>query len=455
MDKINAKILIVDDDKDVLTTARIVLKQKFSDVVVELNPKMIPSYLKNDDFEIVVLDMNFRRGATEGREGLFWLQKIRETHPEVCVIMNTAYGDIQLAVEAMKLGASEFIVKPWESEKLIATVESVVKFCQSKKQIKKLKSTQTILNDDLNKNYPELKSRARNMLSVISTIEKVSVTDANILVLGENGTGKELVAREIYRKSNRKDKVFIGVDLGSISENLFETELFGHVKGAFTDAKEDKPGRFEIASDGTLFLDEIGNLSLNLQAKLLSVIQNKKITPVGSNKNIDIDIRLICATNKDLYDMVEKGEFRQDLLYRINTVEISIPPLRKRTDDILFLAEQFLFKFSAKYNKKGLKISQKSKELLLDYNWPGNIRELQHIMERAVIMAENKYIHENDFSLKVKEKVILHDTLNVDLLEKQAIINAIDKNKGNFTKASEDLGMGRSTLYRKMKKYGI
>jgi transcriptional regulator with PAS, ATPase and Fis domain len=293
------------------------------------------------------------------------------------------------------------------------------------------------------------------MQPVFTAINKVSGTDANVLILGENGTGKELVARAIHRKSDRQNMSFINVDLGAISQTLFESELFGHAKGAFTDAKEDKPGRFEIASDGTLFLDEIGNLSLNLQSKLLSVIQNRYINRVGSNKNIDINIRLICATNKDLYKMVEDGEFRQDLLYRINTVEINLPPLRNRKEDIPLLSSKFLKKFSNKYNKSTLKISDKANRALLDYNWPGNIRELQHVVERAVIMAEDKIITENDFSLKKNYIDNIPDSLNVERLEKKAIQGAIQKHNGNFTKAADELGWGRSTLYRKMKKYGI
>jgi len=455
MSKYKGKILIVDDDKDVLTTARMVLKQKFSDVVVESNPQKIPDYLKNEDFDVVILDMNFKPGITSGEEGIFWLKKIIEIDANVCVLMNTAYGDIQIAVEAMKMGASEFIVKPWESEKLLATVQAVFNLSKSKKQVHKLNFTQQVLSQEINKEFNKTISKSKSMDLVFSSINKVSKTDVTVLVLGENGTGKELLAREIHRKSKRAHKPFINVDLGSISETLFESELFGHTKGAFTDAKEDKPGRFEIASEGTLFLDEIGNLSLNLQSKLLSAIQNRTISRVGSNKNIEIDIRLICATNKDLYQMVEKGEFRQDLMYRINTVEINLPPLRNRKDDIPVLTERFLKKYSNKYNKNGLKISAKAIQALLDYSWPGNIRELMHLVERAVIMTEDKTITETDFALKKYSKTNLPNSLNVEELEKQAIIDAIQKHNKNFTKAALELGLGRSTLYRKMKKYGI
>jgi len=369
--------------------------------------------------------------------------------------MNTAYGDIELAVEAMKHGASEFIVKPWETHKFIATVQAVFKLSKSKKQVNKLQFTQKILNQEIEKNFTEIISKSDTMSPVFGAINKVSVTDATVLVLGENGTGKELVAREIHRKSNRADKAFINVDLGAISESLFESELFGHKKGAFTDAKEDRPGRFELANEGTLFLDEIGNLPFNLQSKLLSVIQNRIVNPVGSNKDIEVDIRLICATNKDLYQMVEEGEFRQDLLYRINTVEINIPPLRKRKDDINILAESFLKKFCKRYNKPALKISAKAIKALKGYSWPGNIRELQHLVERAVIMCESNLIEENDFALKKKADGPLSDSLNVENIEKHTIIKAIEKYGGNYSKAASELGLGRSTLYRKMKKYGI
>jgi len=455
MTKYKGTILIVDDDRDVLVTARIVLKDAFQSIIVESDPKRIPTILKNEEVYVVVLDMNFKPGATSGEEGILWLKKIKEIDPGISVVMNTAYGDIPLAVDAMKHGACEFIVKPWECAKLVATIKTAYELSLSKREVKHLKNTQKVLSSELNKEYSEIFSVSKEMKAVFSMINKVAKTEANVLVLGENGTGKELVAREIHNKSERTNKPFINVDLGAISTNLFESELFGHEKGAFTDAKEDKLGRFEIASGGTLFLDEIGNLPVALQSKLLSVIQNKTINKVGSTKNIETDIRLICATNNDLYSMVEKGEFRQDLLYRINTVEINIPPLRERKGDIKLLAEKFLLKYSNKYNKPNLKISAKSFSALENYSWPGNIRELQHLIERAVILAEEKVLHENDFALKPNIKTLNSESLKVDELEKVAIVNAIQKHKGNLTKASEELGFGRSTLYRKIKKYGI
>ncbi|OFX90321.1 MAG: sigma-54-dependent Fis family transcriptional regulator [Bacteroidetes bacterium GWF2_33_16] len=455
MTKIKGAILVIDDDLDVLTTCRMVLKQVFSNIDIVSDPAFIPTILNDNSYDVIILDMNFKPGVTDGTEGLFWLKRILTLDSNASVLMNTAYGDIKLAVEAMKIGAVDFIVKPWDSEVFIATVKSAFNLSQSKKKIYQLENTQKILSKDSNREFSEIISKSKSMKPVFSSIEKVSKTDANVIIFGENGTGKELIAREIHRKSNRANKPFINVDLGSLTESLFESELFGHTKGAFTDAKEDKPGRFEIASEGTLFLDEIGNLPLNLQSKLLSVIQNRVITRVGSNREIKIDIRLICATNRDLYFMTENGEFRQDLLYRINTVEINLPPLRSRSDDIPLLADYFLNKFCLKYNKRGLKIVSDGYIALKEYLWPGNIRELQHLIERAVIMSEDKFLTENDFVLKKSSENYTTKSLNIDELEKQAIINALNKCNRNFSKASEELGFGRSTLYRKMKKYGI
>jgi DNA-binding NtrC family response regulator len=455
MSKVKGKILVVDDDKDVLTTARIALKQKFTHVITETDPENILNYLKNEEVDVVILDMNFKPGVTDGSEGLFWLTRILEFDSGISVVMNTAYGDIKIAVEAMKIGAVEFIVKPWESEKLIATITNVYNLSKSRKEIRKLKNTQSVLSNEIEKDYSEIISRSKEMKPIFSIIDKVAGTDATVLILGENGTGKELIAREIHKKSNRKNGPFINVDLGAISESLFESELFGHTAGAFTDAKEDRLGRFEIASGGTLFLDEIGNLPLYLQSKLLSVIQNRKVTKVGSIKSLDIDVRVLCATNKDLYQMVKDGEFRRDLLYRINTVEINLPPLRKRNGDVSLLAHKFLEKFRKKYDKPNLNLSEKAIEQLESYGWPGNIRELHHIIERSVILAEDNIISDSYFSFKKDIPIKKYETLNVDALEKQAIIKAIKKCNENLTKAADELGMGRSTLYRKMKKYDL
>lgn len=455
MNKIIGNILIIDDDKDVLTTCRMILKQVFSNIDILSDPEFIPKILNDNDYDVIILDMNFKPGVTDGAEGLFWLKKVLEVDLNASVLMNTAYGDIKLAVEAMKLGAVDFIIKPWESEVFIAAVQSAFNLSRSKKKIYQLESTQKTLSRDINKDFSEIISKSKAMNPIFSTIEKVSMTEANVIIFGENGTGKELIAREIHRKSSRAEKPFINVDLGSLTESLFESELFGHTQGAFTDAKEDKPGRFEVASGGTLFLDEIGNLPIHLQPKLLSALHNRVISRLGSNKNIEIDIRLICATNKDLYSMIDKGEFRQDLLYRINTVEINLPPLRNRFDDIPLLTDYFLRKYSDKYNKRGLKIAPDSYAALTEYNWPGNIRELQHVVERAVILCEGKIISESDFVLKNQKLSFVSKSLNMDELEKHAIINALNKCNRNLSKSAEELGMGRSTLYRKMKKYGI
>ena len=350
MKKTTGSVLFVDDDQDVLLTAKIILEPYFKNIAFIENPEAIPELIETKDFDVIVLDMNFSSGQTSGKEGLFWLRKILQINPEAHVLMNTAYGDIKLAVDAMKEGAIDFLVKPWEKEKLLASVLSVFELSQAKKENKRLKRKTKILSEDIDQQYPTLLSKAKSMKPVFDIINNVANTDANVLILGENGTGKEVVARMIHRKSNRNTADFINVDLGSISETLFESELFGYKKGSFTDAKEDRIGRFELASNGTLFLDEIGNLALPLQSKLLAAIQNREISRVGANQAIGIDVRLICATNKPIYQMVATDEFRQDLLYRINTVEINLPPLRQRTEDIPLLAKHFLESFKKKYN---------------------------------------------------------------------------------------------------------
>jgi DNA-binding NtrC family response regulator len=371
--------------------------------------------------------------------------------------MNTAYGDIGLAVTAIRQGAIDFLVKPWEKEKLLSSVLTVFKLSQSKKEVKQLKHKQKVMNQDAASQFPEMIAVSASMQKVLATIEKVAATDANVLILGENGTGKELVARALHRQSARADADFIKVDVGAIAETLFESELFGHAKGAFTDAKEDRAGRFEIASGGTLFLDEIGNLPLPLQAKLLTALQNRQISRVGSNKPIKVDIRLVCATNQSVYAMVTDGTFRQDLLYRINTVEIKLPPLRERAEDIPVLVTHFLNMYAQKYRKPGMKISKETIKQLQQYPWPGNIRELQHAMERAVIMSDSYELSPDEFLLsspskKSDEKNL---TYNLEEIEKAAIQNAIKKYQGNLSLAAKELGFGRSTLYRRMEKYGL
>lgn len=456
MSKLSANILVIEDDEDVLYTARLVLKQRFAEVTTEVDPKRLPRLLEKTAFDVILLDMNFSHGQTSGNEGLFWLREILKLDPQAHVIMNTAYGDIQLAVEAMKIGAIDFLVKPWEKEKLIATVENVFELARSKKEVQRLKSREKVIAGDIDRSFPDMISSSEAMAPVLETIEKVAKTDANVLVLGENGTGKELVAREIYRRSLRNKEPFIKVDLGSLPESLFESELFGHKKGAFTDAREDRQGRLEVASGGTLFLDEIGNLSVTQQSRLLTVLQSRQVVPIGSNRPVDIDIRLVCATNSQLDQMIEEGTFRQDLLYRINTVEIFLPPLRERGGDIALLARHYLTMYAGKYGKPKLSLDKAAIRKLEVYNWPGNIRELQHTMERAVIMADTDVLAADDFSLEKKPQTsVLNDVLQKDEVEKQLIQKAIKKWEGNLTKASEEMGMGRTTLYRKMKKYGL
>ncbi len=449
------KILVVDDDEGILLSARVVLRKHFHRIEILTSPERIPETLKRDPFDVILLDMNFTVGATSGKEGLTWLRKIRELVPDAHVIMITAYGDIELAVKAMKEGAMDFVVKPWDNNRLLATVMAAYKLSISRKEIARLKSHQKVLTEDIDHPYTEIIGSSQAMQEVLVAVDKVSSTDANVLLLGENGTGKELIARLIHRKSLRSESIFIGIDLGAIHETLFESELFGHIKGAFTDAKEDRAGRFELASGGTLFLDEIGNLSLPLQSKLLAAIQNREVTRVGSNRVIKTDVRIISATNMPLYEMVDRGEFRQDLLYRINTVEIRIPPLRERLKDVPEMVHHFMKMYSKKYNKPLPAVSKTSMKKLSSYHWPGNVRELQHLVERAMIMTDERVINLDDFIADVNKRQPAREILNLEEIEKKTISNALKKHGGNVSKAAKELGLGRTTIYRKMEKYGI
>jgi len=457
MPKTQGRILIIDDDRDVLSTAHMVLKQHFTEVITLENPAEIPDHIKNRNIDVAVLDMNFQPGITTGSQGIYWLKRIREMDPSVHVLMNTAYGDIAVAVKAMKLGAIDFLVKPWSREKLLASVMACFNLKLSKEKVIRLQEEKKILNRDLEKGYHNFIARSRAMMPLLKTIQKVAPTEAIVLILGENGTGKELIAREIHRKSERKDHPFIKVDLGTIPESLFESELFGLVKGAFTDARESRPGRFEIASGGTLFLDEIGNLDISMQAKLLTVLQSGEITRIGSNKVIPVDVRIICATNRPIYQMAEEGYFRFDLLYRINTVEITIPPLRERPEDIPLLALYFLDMFKKKYNKPYLRITEETITGLKKYHWPGNIRELQHSVERAVSMGERDHLMPDDFIMgKYSDMIGLSATTGrIEDIEKEAIRKALNKGYRNMERVAEEVGLSKSTLYRKMKKYGL
>ncbi len=450
------KILVIDDDRDILLTTRVVLKKQFGLIKTESDPEMILQQLENELFDIILLDMNFSAGATSGKEGMKWLREIRKKDGSAHVIMMTAYGDIDLAVKAMKEGAADFIVKPWDNQKLMATVINAYRLSQSKREIIELRRKQELLHQDLDQEFSEIIGRSDRMKVVFDTISKVAKTDANVLILGENGTGKELIARALHRESERSQEIFVSVDLGAIPETLFESELFGHVKGAFTDAGEDRSGRFEVASGGTLFLDEIGNLSLPLQSKLLSVVQNRVINRVGSSRETAINIRLICATNMPLYKMVQEKTFREDLLYRINTVEIKVPPLRERRSDIPLFTDHFTRLFARKYNKTGISLHQDVYQKLDTYSWPGNIRELQHVVERAIILNDKDILKPADF-------LIMHDTTRItdpvgfrmEDVEKQTIQQVLEKYRYNISKAADELGMARTTLYRKMTKYGI
>jgi DNA-binding NtrC family response regulator len=460
-DKIKTgKILIVDDNEDLLKAARIFLKRNFKQVDIEKTPESIPALLKNENYDVILLDMNFTKDVSSGHEGFLWLEKILEIDPSAVVILITAYGDVQMAVKAIKEGAMDFILKPWENERLLATVNSAMQLRKSKMEVNDLKDKQKQITSDIDHKFQDVIGNSSAMQRVFQTIDRVASTDANVLILGENGTGKEVIARAIHRNSNRKDEIFISVDLGAISETLFESELFGHVKGAFTDAKDDRPGRFEVASGGTLFLDEIGNLSLPLQAKLLSALQNRSVTRVGSNKTKSIDIRLICATNLPIYELVQKNEFRQDLLYRINTIEVELPPLRERKEDIDLLVQHFLQIYAKKYNKNILSISEAARKKMMNYSWPGNVRELQHAIERAVIMGGGHVLNPEDFffspAAQEKDKSGVHlEDYHLEEVEKILIRKVLQKFNGNITQAANELGLTRSSLYRRLEKYGL
>jgi DNA-binding NtrC family response regulator len=396
--------------------------------------------------------MNFKAGINTGNEGIYWLERIKDTNPEISVVMITAYGDIDLAVKALKAGASDFILKPWDNEKLLATLKLAIQLNLSKNEIRQLKERETVLKKEINRDQKFIIGSSPQLMNVLNLVRKVAKTDANVLITGENGTGKELIAQEIHRLSNRAKEVLVSVDMGALSETLFESELFGHVKGAFTDARENRQGKFEIADKGTLFLDEIGNLSFHLQAKMLAAIENRQISRIGSNQLIPTDIRLICATNRNLESMVQTGLFREDLLYRINTIQIESPPLRERGNDIIILAEFFLKKYVYKYNKPNLRINRQANDKLLKYSWPGNIRELQHTIEKAVILSETNILKPEDLYLRHTGTVTTSESITtLEEMGKLMIQQALEKNSGNFTAAADQLGITRQTLYNRLK----
>jgi DNA-binding NtrC family response regulator len=453
------KILIIDDDEDVLLAAKMLLKKHAKEVLIEKNPKKIPFLLNNDTYDLILLDMNFSKDITSGKEGFYWLEQIIDKDPQAVVVLITAFGDVEMAVRALKAGATDFVLKPWQNEKLIATLSSAAKLKKSYKEVNQLKQTSKQLQADSNHAFKDIIGDSQPIRDIFKIIDKVASTDANILVLGENGTGKELIARAIHLKSLRKDNVFIGVDMGAITETLFESELFGHKKGAFTDAKDDRAGRFEIAHNGTLFLDEIGNLSLPLQSKLLTALQKREVTRIGSNQSVPVDIRLICATNMPIYEMVGENAFRQDLLYRVNTVEIHLPSLRERLDDIPLLADHFVKMYNTKYRKNIKTMTPNTTAKLQKYSWPGNIRELQHAIERAIIMSDTDILSPDDFFFLVQKpdigQNIIPDDFNLDNVEKSVIEKAVNKHNGNISKAAKELGLTRASLYRRLEKYGL
>lgn len=458
MEKKRGKVLIIDDDKDILQAGRLFLKQHIAVVHTENKPNAISTTLKNESYDVILLDMNFAIGETSGKEGFHWLECILEIDPSAVVILITAFGDVEMAVSAIKQGAMDFVLKPWKNEKLLATIMAAMNLHQTRMEAKSLRSRQKQLSDDIDKPFHDFIGTSAAMKNVFETTRKVAQTDANVLILGENGTGKELVARALHRQSPRSEEVFISVDLGALSETLFESELFGHTKGSFTDAKEDRTGRFEIASGGTLFFDEIGNLPFTLQSKLLRVIETRTVTRLGSNKSISVDVRLICATNMPIHDMVGKNEFRQDLLYRINTVEIQIPPLYDRTEDIPLLIDHFLKIYSKKYNKTQKRLTAATIKKLEKYRWPGNVRELQHAIERAVIMSDSQILQPQDFffsSREGKEDSLILDEYNLEEVEKALIRKAISKHGGNISHTAKELGLSRTALYRRLEKYGL
>jgi len=445
-----ATVLIVDDDTDVLTAVKLLLKTEVLEVITEKNPENLNWLLQRNQVDLVLLDMNFNSAINTGNEGLYWLNKIKEWKPNVCVIMITAYGDIDLAVRSLKEGANDFIVKPWHNEKLVETIKELL---DKKEGVKPKATVKTTAGDT------SILGDSDVMQDIFYKVNKIAPTDANILLLGENGTGKDLMAKAIHERSLRADKPFVKVDVGALTDTLFESELFGHKKGAFTDAREDRQGRFEDAQGGTLFLDEIGNISLQQQAKLLTILQNRQVTRLGTNKAVDIDIRLICATNVPLSELANENKFRKDLIYRINTVEINMPPLRRRSEDIVILAKHFAKQYATKYLKPSMDFDAAALMKLKSYNYPGNVRELQYTIERAVIMADDHVLHPDDLIFSILETPADmpadNDNVPLSIMEKNAILKVIEKHNGNITRAAKELGLTRTALYRRLSKYDI
>lgn len=449
-----ARILIAEDNRNTLSALKMLLQLEFEKVVAVSNPNLILSEIKKEDFDIVLLDMNFSAGVNTGNEGLFWLGEIRKASPTTEVVMITAYGDVELAVKALKNGAADFILKPWENEKLLATITSAYKLRRSNIKVEELTQRESALKKSLKPERRHILGSSPPIIQMMHTIAKVAKTDANVLITGENGTGKELVANEIHARSGRRNELLVSVDMGAIPDTLFESELFGHKKGSFTDAHEDRVGKFQLAHDGTLFLDEIGNLPAALQSKLLTVLQSRTVIPIGSNQPVPVDIRLICATNCDLEQMVDQHKFREDLLYRINTICIEVPPLRERGNDIQLLANYFIELFSKKYRKPAISISSHAIQKLKEYYWPGNVRELQHTIEKAVILSDSDTLKPDDFIFKSVSKP-REKAVSIEEMEKQMIEAALEKHRGKHSAVAEELKISRQTLYNKIKRYDL
>lgn len=454
-------VLIVDDDDDILTAGRLLLRRQFEDVITCGTPEQVPEILATNEIDVVLLDMNFGPGESSGEQGLHWLKEILAIDPDAVVVMITAHGSLNTAVEAMKQGAIDFIAKPWQNEKVVATVSAAVKLRRSRVESEALRQTNQELIREATTVDKDIIGESSELARVLDVVRRAGPTDANVLILGENGTGKELIARELHRQSQRARQVFLSVDMGSISESLFESELFGHRKGAFTDASEDRIGRFQAANGGTLFLDEVGNLPLHLQAKLLSALEQREITAVGSNQAQSFDVRIIAATNVPASQLRDPDYFRPDLLFRLNTVEIEVPPLRERRDDIMPIASHFLALFSRKYGGESRSFSPAAERALLDYSWPGNVRALRHAVERAVILSEDKVIGPRDLQLDYAEQPtrsttqVMPTILNLDHLEKETILKALRKHGFNISRAAGELGLTRASLYRRMEKHDI
>jgi len=457
MDK-TGKLLIVEDNTEILQALQFFLEFEFELITTLTNPNLIPSTIKSAKYDLVLLDMNFSAGISSGNEGLFWLAEILKIDPLISVIMMTAYGDVDLAVKSIKVGAFDFVMKPWDNDRLLTTLKAGLKLRNSALSLNKTHEEDERINADLDQKFPGFIGECAAIRRVMEIIEKVSGTEANILVIGENGTGKGLIAKEIHRRSSRSKRSMVTVDMATIPVSLFESELFGHKKGAFTDARQDRVGRFESANQSTLFLDEIGNLSLNMQTKILNVLQERQITPLGANTSVPIDVRLICATNKNLDRMVMEGLFRQDLLFRINTIQIELPPLRERGLDIELMAGYFLDKFSVKYEKGQMAFDREAMMALKSYSWPGNIRELEHSIEKAVILADQRVVAAEDLFLKQLPAPAsgLSDAPNsFEDYEKTIIKKALMRNMGNLSNAARELGISRPTMYKKIKQYGL